>query len=260
MAPPLPDLAALSIKQRLFVLEYLKDLNATQAAIRAGYSLKTAYSQGQRLLKNVEVSTVIARLAREREERIIGEADDVLRRLWQQFQADPREVVTVRRDACRFCHGERHKYQFTQPEWDLALEAHEGELESARREGLDRARWPVPPNPRGGVGFDPRKRPAGDCPGCHGRGVAVLWLADLDDLSPGASRLVAGVKQTRDGIEVKLVDQMKVTELLARHHGLTREAVVLDVTEGFAEALEAGRQRALEHVRRTRSEAGISSH
>ena len=38
-----------------FVDEYLVDLNATQAAIRAGYSEKTAYSIGQRLLKNVEV-------------------------------------------------------------------------------------------------------------------------------------------------------------------------------------------------------------
>ena len=46
-------------KQRKFVQEYLKDLNATQAAIRAGYSKKTAYSIGQRLLKNVEVKAAV---------------------------------------------------------------------------------------------------------------------------------------------------------------------------------------------------------
>lgn len=46
-------------KQKKFADEYLIDTNATQAAIRAGYSEKTAYSQGQRLLKNVEVSTYI---------------------------------------------------------------------------------------------------------------------------------------------------------------------------------------------------------
>lgn len=45
----------LTAKQAAFVREYLVDLNATQAAIRAGYSPKTAYSQGQRLLKNVEI-------------------------------------------------------------------------------------------------------------------------------------------------------------------------------------------------------------
>lgn len=38
-----------------FCKEYLIDLNATQAAIRTGYSKRTAYSQGQRLLKNVEI-------------------------------------------------------------------------------------------------------------------------------------------------------------------------------------------------------------
>jgi phage terminase small subunit len=39
----------------IFVTEYIKSGNATQAAIAAGYSEKTAYSQGSRLLKNVEV-------------------------------------------------------------------------------------------------------------------------------------------------------------------------------------------------------------
>lgn len=49
----------LNDKQKLFVKEYLIDLNATQAAIRAGYSEKTAYSQGQRLLKHVEVARLV---------------------------------------------------------------------------------------------------------------------------------------------------------------------------------------------------------
>lgn len=46
-------------KQELFVLEYRKDLNATKAAIRAGYSKKTASSIGERLLRNVEVKAAI---------------------------------------------------------------------------------------------------------------------------------------------------------------------------------------------------------
>lgn len=50
---------SLTPKQDLFVKEYLIDLNATQAAIRAGYSEKTAYSQGQRLLKDVEIAQAI---------------------------------------------------------------------------------------------------------------------------------------------------------------------------------------------------------
>lgn len=52
--------AKLTEKQQLFVDEYLIDLNATQAAIRAGYSAKTADVQGSRMLGNVKVQQAIA--------------------------------------------------------------------------------------------------------------------------------------------------------------------------------------------------------
>jgi len=48
-------------KQAAFVQQYLVDRNATQAAIRAGYSAKTASSAGERLLRNVEISAAIER-------------------------------------------------------------------------------------------------------------------------------------------------------------------------------------------------------
>lgn len=46
-------------RQEKFCVEYLIDLNATQAAIRAGYSDKTAYSMGQRLLKMLKFKAVL---------------------------------------------------------------------------------------------------------------------------------------------------------------------------------------------------------
>ena len=46
---------ALTRKQQQFVLEYLVDLNATQAAIRAGYSSRSAYSIGEENLKKPEL-------------------------------------------------------------------------------------------------------------------------------------------------------------------------------------------------------------
>lgn len=46
-------------KQLMFIAEYVKSSNATEAAIKAGYSKKTAYSQGQRLLKNAEIQRKI---------------------------------------------------------------------------------------------------------------------------------------------------------------------------------------------------------
>jgi phage terminase small subunit len=50
----------LNPKQQRFVAEYLIDLNATQAAIRAGYSKKTAKAQGSRLLTHVDVAAAVA--------------------------------------------------------------------------------------------------------------------------------------------------------------------------------------------------------
>ena len=71
----------LSPKQERFAREYLVDLNATQAAIRAGYSPKTAYSMGQRLLKNVEVQKAVQSAMDERSKRTEVNADYVLTNL-----------------------------------------------------------------------------------------------------------------------------------------------------------------------------------
>ena len=61
---------ALTDKQEQFCLEYLTDLNATQAAIRAGYSENTANEQGSRMLAKVNVQRRIAELQAERAERL----------------------------------------------------------------------------------------------------------------------------------------------------------------------------------------------
>ena len=75
-------------KQQAFAEQYLLDLNATQAAIRAGYSKKTANEQGARLLANVSVRSLIERLQSERSERTKIDADWVLRTLAEEKAAD----------------------------------------------------------------------------------------------------------------------------------------------------------------------------
>lgn len=62
-------MAKLTEKQQRFVDEYLIDLNATQAAIRAGYSVKTADVQGSRMLGNVKVQQAISEAMAERSKR-----------------------------------------------------------------------------------------------------------------------------------------------------------------------------------------------
>lgn len=70
--------ADLGPRQERFVEEYLVDVNATQAAIRAGYSPRTAEAQGSRLLSNVKVQRVIAARMAERSKRTEIAADRVL--------------------------------------------------------------------------------------------------------------------------------------------------------------------------------------
>lgn len=72
---------SLTDKQKAFCEEYIVDLNATQAAIRAGYSKKTADVQGPRLLGNVRVAEEIERLKRARSKRTQITADRVLEEL-----------------------------------------------------------------------------------------------------------------------------------------------------------------------------------
>lgn len=68
-------------RRRIFVAEYLKDLNATRAAIEAGYSAKTARQAGSRLLSRVDVASAVARAQQGRADRVGIEADAVLREI-----------------------------------------------------------------------------------------------------------------------------------------------------------------------------------
>ena len=74
-------MSKLTEKQKKFVDEYLIDLNATQAAIRAGYSEKTARSIGQRLLTNVDIQKYMQKEQKELQERTSIRQEDVLREL-----------------------------------------------------------------------------------------------------------------------------------------------------------------------------------
>jgi phage terminase small subunit len=78
----------LTPKQARFVEEYLIDLNATQAAIRAGYSKRTANKQGAQLLVNVNVAKVIDAAKTARSEKIGADSEHVLQRLVCEAEAD----------------------------------------------------------------------------------------------------------------------------------------------------------------------------
>lgn len=84
---------SLTPKQQCFVEEYLVDLNATQAAIRAGYSVRTANEQGARLLVNVSVAAAIREAQKKRSERTEITQDMVLQELAKIGFSDIRKVM-----------------------------------------------------------------------------------------------------------------------------------------------------------------------
>lgn len=86
---------ALTDKQQAFVNEYLIDLNATQAAIRAGYSPKTAQEQSSRLLSNVMVAKAIEEAKKAREARTEVTQDWVIHEMVEQYKAANQRIPKV---------------------------------------------------------------------------------------------------------------------------------------------------------------------
>lgn len=205
---------ALTAKQKRFIQEYLIDLNATQAAIRAGYSPKTAEVIGFENLRKPKIEEAIQKAIEKRSERIEITADMVLQRWWDIATADPNEIVHVRRLCCRHCFGIDYQYQ-----WRDA-EEYQQAVQVAINNAKELDKEPVLPFDSGGYGFDRLLRPHPKCPYCRGEGYAETHIEDTRDLSHKAKLLYAGVKQTAAGIEIKMKDQDKALENVARHLGM----------------------------------------
>lgn len=209
-------MAKLTPKQKRFADEYLIDLNATAAYKRAGYDARGSAAEvnASRLLSNAKVQAYIAERQQARQLRTEIKQDDVLQRWWDLATADPNELTQLRRLCCRHCHGIGHMWQWRdRDEYDKAVEL---ELRQAQVDD----RQPAIPSDAGGYGYYKLADPHPGCPKCFGEGVLDLQFMDTRKLSPKARLLFAGVKQTQAGIEVKMHDQAKALENVARHLGM----------------------------------------
>lgn len=213
--PQRPKIATqtLTQRQKAFCDQYLIDLNATQSAIRAGYSRHTAKEQATRLLANVHVKQYLDERIQDRVDRTEITQDMVLERFWQIATADPNELIEYRRTCCRHCFGEGHAYQWV----------NEAEFQAACKAAEENDQ----PEPMcdGGFGFDPALKPHPKCPKCHGEGWGKVHAHDTKDASRQAKMLYAGVKQTKEGLEIKMIDQMAALNAVARHLGMFTEKV-----------------------------------
>ena len=207
-ANELVDDDGLTAQQRLFVAEYLKDNNAAQAAIRAGYSKKTAQEQSSRLLSNVKVAQVIAQQQKASIARTLGSADEVLAQMWQLATFDANQLSQYRRGACRYCWGFGHQYQ-----WRDAVEFDEKRLEAKERDKRE-------PVDVGGYGYDHTQEPNPACPRCNGDGIGQPYFADTRKLSPDAALAYSGVKLGKNGVEITAISRERRYEAVMKRLGL----------------------------------------
>lgn len=88
-------MAKMTAKQQRFCDEYLIDLNATQAAIRAGYSPKTAGVIGNENLKKTIIKNYIEKRMAEKEKELIADQDEVLKYLTSVMRGQSQAEVVV---------------------------------------------------------------------------------------------------------------------------------------------------------------------
>lgn len=107
------NMSELTTKQERFVNEYIKDLNATQAAIRAGYSAKTAGVQGSVLLKNPNVSAEVKKRLADIKSDSIADATEVLEYFTRVMRREETEkvVVTLKEETSTWELGDDGKYR-----------------------------------------------------------------------------------------------------------------------------------------------------
>jgi hypothetical protein len=228
---------ALPPKQQRFVREYLIDLNGTQAAIRAKYSANSAHVIACELLRKPNVAAAI----RQEQERISMAleitSEKVVARWQEQFEADPGELTQFRRHPCRNCWGKDHRYQYTPGEFDKAKRDHQ----MARAQALGKSGGKVDIGEFSGLEgdwYDRGREPNVECPECFGDGVGETFFADTRKLSKKGKALFLGVKEGKDGLEIKIASPEKAGEFLARHLGIFNDSLKVEVAEMTTEALE----------------------
>lgn len=88
-------MAKMTERQRRFCDEYLIDLNATQAAIRAGYTAKYANTNASKLLQNTTIKDLLQKRMAEKESSLIADQDEVLKYLTSVMRGESKASVVV---------------------------------------------------------------------------------------------------------------------------------------------------------------------
>lgn len=205
-----------------FVDEYMIDRNASAAYQRAGYSARgnSAEAAACRMLRDPEIATLIAEREAKLREALAMDQESVTRMLWDIATADANDLIQYRRLCCRYCYGAGFRYQRTAGEREIAF----AEWEAEQREADDDD--PVKPfDEKGGIGFHKLKAPNVECPECFGEGVEDVYVPDTRLLTGAAKIAYAGVKVTKEGIEVKMHPRYDALIKAGEHLGMFKKVL-----------------------------------
>lgn len=166
----------LTDKQKKFIEEYLIDLNATQAAIRAGYKTKYPDRIGHELLEKTRVKEAIQEAIKKREERTNITQDKVLQelasigfaRIDDFLRVDDFEVIT---------------------------------------------------------GYEPDEESNSDKLKPIKKKIRAVEIYKTDEIDKRKIKAISEIKETKEGISLKLNDKLKALELLGKHLGMFTDKV-----------------------------------
>lgn len=209
----------LTAKREAFAIHYAQHRSGPAAYVHAfnvkpGTAQNTIDNAASKLLGDAQIAARIDELvtAATAASPVTMDLAQFFGRLVLIATADPDELIGLRVGNCRHCNGEGFLYQWREREYlqacDMAQDAKE----------------PAPPI-HGGFGFRANGPIHPDCPECCGEGVERVVPRDTSKLSPGGRALYAGVKKTRQGLEVKTQDQGKAMEMLGRVLGAYKDTL-----------------------------------
>lgn len=103
-------------QQHLFCIYYARSMNATKSAILAGYSEKTAYSQGSRLLKNVEIKECIKQEIEKLNKDLPDKSE--IKRYWTSLMRDDTKKDSIRLNASINLAKSLFMFNYDESGWD----------------------------------------------------------------------------------------------------------------------------------------------
>lgn len=225
----------LTHKQETFANEVVRTGNQSEA-YRIAYDpkpetkAKFIHVQACKVAATPSVAKRITELKALATQDVVMDAKKVVQHLAEIALADPNELTQLRRVNCRYCNGHEHLYQwkhkgefeYAYDKWFEEKEAHEERAHKTK--SLKPFKKPEP-NDDGGYGFKSNADPHPECPECEGEGIEEMFLQDTRKLSGPARRLFAGVKQTKNGIEVLTRSQDSAIKMLGDHFGVFKTVI-----------------------------------